>query len=261
MKSHFSTNLKSLRKNLGLTQNDLAQKLGMTRAKLGSYEEGRAEPSLALLEKIANFFAVSIDALIALRIEKPEENSNNLLNKELRVLPIVVDQENRERISMVPINASAGYLNGYADPQFIEELPHFHLPIKDFSQGTFRAFQLKGDSMLPVPSGALVIAEYLENWNWLQDHKCYIILSKTEGIVYKRAINLLEEEQCIELHSDNPDYSPYKIQGPDILEIWSAKAIVNFEIPSAPKQDPNVSELSKMLLELKAEVDQLKENN
>src|SRR5690606_38332737 len=81
----------------------------------------------------------------------------------VRVLSITVDGDDKENIELVPIKASAGYLNGYADPEYIAELPKFSLPM--FRQGTYRAFEIKGDSMLPLQSGSVVIAEYVENWS------------------------------------------------------------------------------------------------
>jgi hypothetical protein len=64
---------------------------------------------------------------------------------------------------MVPLKASAGYLNGYADPEYVAKLPKFYLPM--FKQGTFRAFEIKGDSMLPIISGRYHNSRIpVENW-------------------------------------------------------------------------------------------------
>ena len=56
-------------------------------------------------------------------------------------------------------------MNGYADPEYVATLPKFSLPM--FNQGTYRAFEIKGDSMRPLASGSIVVAEYVENWNQL----------------------------------------------------------------------------------------------
>ena len=50
MLNFFAQNLKHLRKVKGLTQGDFAAKIGINRPKVGSYEEGRAEPSLETLQ-------------------------------------------------------------------------------------------------------------------------------------------------------------------------------------------------------------------
>jgi hypothetical protein len=64
----------------------------------------------------------------------PKSNASNL-----RVLSVTVDADDRENIELVPVKASAGYLNGYGDPEYVAELPKFSLPM--FGQGTFRALK------------------------------------------------------------------------------------------------------------------------
>jgi transcriptional regulator with XRE-family HTH domain len=259
MNNYFASNLKFLRKSKGLTQGDFAPKISINRPKVGSYEEGRAEPNLVTLQNISHFFKVKLDDLI----EKDLSQAKRLTKKDfegndLRILPIIVNENQTERISMVPVKAAAGYLNGYADPEFIEELPNFNLPINEFSQGTYRAFQIKGDSMLPIQPDSYVLAEYLENWKWIKDNQCYIVVSKEEGVVYKRVINQLNNTQSLELHSDNTVYEPYQIAGNDILEVWQAKAFLSFDIPEKTSEQISVDQLSSMMQQLKNEVDNLK---
>lgn len=261
MDNFFAPNLKFLRKSKGLTQGDFALKIGINRPKVGSYEEGRAEPNLVTLQNISHFFKVKLDDLIekdlsqAKRLRKKDFEGN-----DLRVLPIVVNNEQEESISIVPVKASAGYLNGYADPEFIEDLPHFNLPMSEFSQGTYRAFEIKGDSMLPIQPGSFVLAEYVENWNWIKDQQCYVIISKNDGVVYKRVVNQLEQRQSLELHSDNNSYESYEIDGNGIIEVWKAKAFLSFELPEKTSDQISVDELSNMMLKLKNEVESLKKN-
>jgi hypothetical protein len=59
------------------------------------------------------------------------------------------------------VKASAGYINGYSDPEFVRELPKFHLPM--LQGGTFRAFEIKGDSMLPIHPGSIIVGEYVDD--------------------------------------------------------------------------------------------------
>ncbi len=172
----------------------------------------------------------------------------------------MVNEQQEEKISLVPVKATAGYLNGYADPEFIEQLPNFNLPFSQLSQGTYRAFQIKGDSMLPIASESYILTEYLENWNWLKSGKCYIVVSKNDGIVYKRVVNQFDEKQSLELHSDNPTYEPYEIEGSELLEIWRAVGFISFELPEKVDPSKSLNELSTMMLQLKSDVANLKNN-
>ena len=146
--SKIPSNIKYLRKKKGLTQQQFADQLGIKRSLVGAYEEERADPKYELLKKIALFFDVSVDDFINENINdkwvpKPKGSGDNL-----RILSISVDKDDNENIELVPMKASAGYLNGYADPEFVAQLPKFYLPM--FKQGTYRAFEIKGDSMLPL---------------------------------------------------------------------------------------------------------------
>lgn len=60
----LSTNLKTHRKQLGLTQQQLAYKLEIKRSLIGAYEEGRATPRVEVLLKIGKLFKVSVEELM-----------------------------------------------------------------------------------------------------------------------------------------------------------------------------------------------------
>lgn len=258
--SLLSANLKNLRKKMSLTQEQLAQKTGIKRSLIGSYEEGRAEPKIETLQKLALFFGLSLDDMVHKNFENLQDDDittrksaflKDIEGAGLRVLPIVVDDKNDETISVVPQPAAAGYLNGYSDPEYIGELARLKIPMLP-SSGTCRAFQIKGDSMLPVDDGHFIIAEYLQNWNDIKNGKTYIVVSKSEGIVYKRLTNNIRNENSILLSSDNPVYEPYNIEISEILEIWKAIAWFSFELPGDDQIQK--SNFLGMMQEMKKEI-------
>jgi transcriptional regulator with XRE-family HTH domain len=256
--SIISTNIKFLRKKKGLTQQQFADEIGIKRSLVGAYEEDRADPKYELLKKIALYFDISVDDFINETINekwapKPKGNPANL-----RVLSITVDKEDNENIEMVPVKASAGYLNGYADPEYVAQLPKFYLPM--FKQGTYRAFEIKGDSMLPLQSGTVIIGEYVENWADVKAGDTYVVLSKTEGIVYKRIGSKYRDNKKLKLLSDNPSYEDYEISGEDILEIWKAKAYLSTQLPT-PMPEPSIENLTSMMAEMQRSISKLQSNN
>ena len=62
--SEFNNVLKSLRTAKGLTQEELAQILKISRSTVGMYENGSREPDYETLELIADYFNVDIDYLL-----------------------------------------------------------------------------------------------------------------------------------------------------------------------------------------------------
>lgn len=62
--SSFGDRLKQLRNSKNLFQEDLANKLNISKSAVGMYERNEREPSFELLKKIADYFNVSIDFLL-----------------------------------------------------------------------------------------------------------------------------------------------------------------------------------------------------
>lgn len=253
--SNFSNNLKVLRKEVALTQSQLSEKLGLNRATLASYEEGRAEPKFEILMKLASFLKVSVDDLLMGSVLK--KASDSWSPKDLQILPIVVDGNNQERISLVSQKAKAGYLAGMHDREFIENLPSFTLPFDKVSQGTYRAFEIEGDSMLPIPSGSFIIARFEDDWKAIRNGSPYIVVSESDGLTYKR-VELDFRKETIELVSDNKGYESYTLSLFDIKELWKAIGYISFDLDLKPSNDQNIGELNNLFLKLKKEVEELK---
>ncbi len=252
----LNENIRFLRKQLGLTQDQFAQQLDIKRSLVGAYEEGRAEPRLELLQKMAAMAGLSVDILIGREISQLKDyEKKSLRSKE--VLVITVDENNRDNIELVPQKAAAGYLNGYADPEYIKELPRFKLPI--LNQGTYRAFEITGDSMLPILPGTIVIGEWVEDFQNLKSGKPYVLVTQREGIVYKRVFNYLQENGKLFLVSDNRQYAPFQIDASEVIEAWGAKAYISVQFPEvSSKSDMSVEQLAGAVMELQQELLTLK---
>jgi transcriptional regulator with XRE-family HTH domain len=255
--SKISENIKYLRKQKGLTQQQFADNMEIKRSLVGAYEEERADPKYDLLQKFSEYFELSIDELINDTINDKWKKKPNLSASNVRVLSITVDKDDNENIELVPVKASAGYLNGYADPEFVGALPKFSLPM--FKSGTFRAFEIKGDSMLPLSSGSVIISEYVENWNDLKVGETAVVVSKNEGVVYKRMGSKLKQDKGLKLVSDNPIYDPYYVMAEDIVEIWKAKAFISTDLPQ-PTPEPTMESLTTMMSQMQKSISELKKN-
>lgn len=250
---NIGANIKYLRKQLGMSQEAFAEKIGLTRAVIGSYEEERAVPRIGVLQQLSKTFDISIDCLVNQNLW--ENNSKSAGVADFKVLTTVVDKDNKEQIIVVPAEASAGYTTGYADPDYIRKLPVFHLPIPELTrEKTYRLFQIKGDSMQPITSGSYIICEYILDMQNISDGQPCIVLTRDDGIVFKRLYTQLTG--LILLKSDNPDYRTYEIKTTEVLEIWKALGYISFQLPE--KDDITIPKLHQMMIELKQEVNQLK---
>ena len=109
-------NLRHLRKSRGWTQDEMAQKLGIKRSLIGAYEEERADPRIDVLEVLMEMFQVSMDDLLLKDLSQAGES---YLERRRKLKMI---REDRGVIHFVPVKAAAGYLAGYNDPEFVDEL-------------------------------------------------------------------------------------------------------------------------------------------
>src|SRR3954451_17692052 len=195
-------NLKYLRKLRGWTQEEFAQKLRIKRSLLGAYEEERAEPRIDILEVVADMFKLTLDDL--LRKDISDTKTNYIAKRRAQKMA-----GGRVDIPFVPVKAAAGYLSGYADPEFIDELNTFTLPM--LSGGDYRAFEIVGDSMMPTPSGSVIVGEKVQTIDEVKTNQTYIVVSKTDGVVYKRIMKNNRQKNKLTFVSDNPAYQPYTV--------------------------------------------------
>jgi transcriptional regulator with XRE-family HTH domain len=216
--SYAGKNLRYLRRLRGWTQEEFANKLNIKRSLVGAYEEERAEPRLEVLESICSIYKLTLDELLLKDLSVSQTKSYLDERRKLKMANTAV------QISFVPIKAAAGYLSGYADPDFIDELNTFTLPM--LAPGQYRAFEIVGDSMLPTPSGSVIVGEKIEELEEIKNSNTYVVLSKSEGVVYKRVIKNNRAKNKLTLVSDNPVYEPYNVNSDDVLEIWKAVFIL-----------------------------------
>ncbi len=239
-------NLKYLRKLRGWTQQEFADKLRIKRSLLGAYEEERAKPHLDVLDTVCDIFKLTMDELLRKDLS---DNKGNYLAKR-RAMKL---SGGRPDIPFVPVKAAAGYLNGYADPEYLDELNTFTLPM--LSGGNYRAFEIMGDSMLPTPSGSIIVGEKLEDLDDIKSSNTYIVVSKSEGVVYKRIEKNNRTKNKLTLISDNPAYQSYSINADDVLEMWQASVVIS---RAGTQQRWDINQLANIVTNLHQQVSTMK---
>lgn len=251
--SKISRNIKHLRLLKNWSQGQLADEVELSRARIGSYEEGRAEPSIEVMVRLSHIFHVSIDALVKSNLSGLKDTELMKVAENRLLFPIMVDMNNNDLVEVVTAKASAGYLNGYSDPEYFEKLPNMNLPFK--ITGKHRAFPIKGDSMPPLKDGSFVVGKFVESIKDIHGGSTYILITKDEGIVYKR---VHAKANMLELISDNKVYSPYTVHAKDVLEIWEFVCTLN--VSDKKEEELNLESIMDMLRSMRVEIEQLKKN-
>jgi hypothetical protein len=121
--------------------------------------------------------------------------------------------------------------------------------------GKYRAFEIVGDSMLPTPSGSVIVGEKIEDLEDVKNSNTYIVISRQEGVVYKRIMRSNRNKAKMTLISDNPTYQPYNVNAEDILEVWQAQMIIS---KANTQQRWDVNQLASLVNNLQEQVSTLK---
>ena len=251
---HIQANIKHLRTLRKLSQERFADELGWSRSIVGSYEEGRSEPPIDRLIDLSDYFNIPIDILVKNDLRLAKDTSFIEIGNKRVLFPVTVNENNEDLIEVIPVKASAGYLSGYDDPEYIEQLQKIKLPF--LPTGTHRAFPISGDSMLPVKDGSFIVAQFVEDINTIKDGRTYIVLTKDDGLVYKRVYNKIKEEGKLLLHSDNRAYAPYSVSLENILEVWEFTCCINTQ--EYNKDELKLSSIINMFQELNVELKSIK---
>jgi transcriptional regulator with XRE-family HTH domain len=253
--SLFSDNIRVLRVRHKISQEKLAESLQITRGRYVKYEDGTSEAPYDILRKIAQYYHISIDLLLSVDIRKIDMQDLLKLEDNRLILPIQVDHEGENFIEVVTQKVKAGYLNGYADPEYIENLQQISLPF--LGPGKHRGFPVEGDSMPPHEDGSIIIGRYIERLGDVQDGKTYILITKNEGMVYKRLNK--NKKNALVLESDNSFYPNYEVRLSDIIEIWEYRCNIG---RTDKKQELNeMEDLKELILEVKREVMEIKSSS
>jgi transcriptional regulator with XRE-family HTH domain len=248
----IAKNIRHLRQLKGWTQDQLGEELDISRSRIGSYEEERCDPPVEILIKLSNLFHIAIDAMVKCDLSTVDTGKLIKVGQNRILFPILVDKDNNDLVEVITAKASAGYLNGYADPEYVENLPIMNLPFK--ITGKHRAFQIKGDSMPPLKDGSYVIGKYVESLTDIVNGNTYILITKEDGIVYKRIQK--KGNTLLELHSDNKVYQPYTVKASDIIEVWQFVCTLNL---SDKKEDElNLDSIMDMLRGMRVEIERIK---
>lgn len=250
---YISDNLKWLRSKRNLSQQEVAAGMSLLLDRYKKYEYGKNTPPAETLVIISRYYHISIDLLLTVDLRKISIDNLVLLDDNRIVLPIAVDQHGNNLIEIIPHKAQAGYLSGYADAEYIENLQQIALPF--LGTGKMRAFPIDGDSMPPHTNQSFVVGKYVDNLGEIKQNKTYIFITSSEGITYKRLGN--KNDISLTVVPDNIIYSPYEIKLSDILEIWEYVCHIGRD---DTKQIPSEADsVKEMFLDLKRDIHEMKQ--
>lgn len=238
--------LKEFIEYLNVNTNEFAKRLGYERSdKVYFVINGKTKPSFDMIQDITKTFVeLNIEWLISGEGEMikkgnllgslSEKNVNLNVNPTVNPMPLVVtvDEAGSDNIVLVDTKAAAGYPTRYVEPEFYGELPAFKMPGNEYRHGTYRAFEVSGDSMHDtLVHGDVVIAQFVDSFQHMKEGYIHVIVT-TDQVLVKRPLNRIQKSGKVILQSDNNAYPPYPIMAEDIRELWVVKANVTRFMPN-----------------------------
>lgn len=133
-------------------------------------------------------------------------------------------------IPLVNQFAYAGYLDGYTDCTYLDQLPKIPFIVDHEGHGNYIAFEVKGDSMNNGTEESYLegdrlycreIAPYLWATSKLHLRKWDFVIVHTDGIIVKRIIDHDVENHTITIHSLNDMYPDRVIDLCDVKQIFN----------------------------------------
>lgn len=146
------------------------------------------------------------------------------------------------QVPLITQRAYAGYLVGFSDPEFYDDLETIPLPVDATHRGSYLAFEVSGRSMvcydtdeladLSIRPGRIAIGRDIPKDKWkykLHTHTTdtWIIVHREKGILIKQIASHDVENGTIVIHSLNPEYEDELLNLKDIEQIFSVVQVIN----------------------------------
>ncbi len=226
--SFFGKNIKKIRGVKGLSQQAFAELFDLKRGTLGAYEEGRSEPKIETIIKIANHFSIQIDDLLT------HELTVNQLLKFKGDLTTYAEDVKREQFATIPCiteNSSSDYIAFFDKEGFVKELPVLHLPLnptKEFRGYTVSNLEMtshdKGFYPKDVVIGERVPASVIKKLN----NGTLVFALADNKLIFRR---LYTTKSNIVLRADHKNIEDEEYAISDIKELWRVRYVFCRRIP------------------------------
>ncbi|WP_067147127.1 helix-turn-helix domain-containing protein [Pseudotamlana agarivorans] len=226
--SLFGKNIRKIRSVKALSQQAFADIFDLKRGTLGAYEEGRSEPKIETIIKIANHFSIPIDTILT------KELTVNQLLKFKGDLEDNLELPNRNKLTTIPcINPDdqESYIKHASNPNYIKDLNFLSLPINNNNK--LRAYVVDNLEMSSENNGLfpkdIVIGQWVakNDFEKITTPSVYLILT-AEALLLKR---VYPSNNSFILRADHVGIDESVLKFSEIEELWEIKSVFYNRVP------------------------------
>lgn len=243
--SFFGKNIKKIRGLKRMSQQAFADVFGLKRATLGAYEEGRSEPKIDTIIKVANYFSISIDDILTKEITINEllqfdggftTNVGQIVEKSLIEIPY---------LNELNINS---FIEDYRASQSLQSLPKITVPVS-YEEGLI-AFSVQDlvmvkneEGLFPgdVVIGVKTLPEDLEDGN--------VVLVLTSNAMFVRRVS--KTDAFYEFKAEHINVPAIKISRDEKMDFWKVNGVLLKRFPNfTSKFEDRMNQLNAKIEEL-----------
>lgn len=247
--SFFGKNIKKIRSVKGLSQQAFAELFDLKRGTLGAYEEGRSEPKIETIIKIANYFSIQIDALLT------DELTVNQLLKFKDDLTTYAEDLKREQFPLIPCiteRMANEYASLYDKETFVNELPTIQFPLNP--DKVFRGYEVSNLEMTAHDKGFypkdIVIGEQVPNDVIKKLNTGTLVFAVVNEKIVFRRLYITKNSAVFRADHKNIEDEEYTIK--DIKELWRVRYLFCKRIPDfADQMEDKLLMIEQELLKMK----------
>lgn len=248
--SFFGKNIRKIRSVKTLSQQSFAELFNLKRGTLGAYEEGRSEPKIETIIKIANYFSIPIDDILT-----KELTVNSLLKFKAN---LTTDHENiaKEVFAYIPCithkNAD-DYIRYHNKKAFVQDMPALQLPINPEKE--FRGFTVDNLEMSSNDKGLfpkdIVIGEIIPKNVFKKLNNGHLVLAVFENQLVLRRCYL--SGNTITLRADHKNIDDLEFPIKEIKELWRIRYVFYHRVPElADGLEEKMALLEAQFMKIKA---------
>ena len=182
------------------------------------------------------------------------EPSNQADKSPMPQIIAIDTQTNEEIVFLINQKAAAGYTTGFSDENYVESLPQYRLPFLTKGR-SYRAFEVIGESMLPLMPQSIVIGEAVTDVNDVKNGTICVVVTKADGIVLKE-VSRVKERNTLQLVSKNIAYKPYEVPISEVSEMWKFVAYISKDFPE--NDYSGVENLHKAYQQMQLDIQEIK---
>ena len=228
--SFFGKNIRKIRSVRSLSQQSFAELFDLNRGTLGAYEEGRSEPKIETIIKIANHFSIPIDDLLAreLTVNKLLKFKSNFLTDPEELL-----QDQFATVPCVIQNNISNYKLYFEKQEFIKNMPFLRLPIS--KEVIYRAYTVDNLEMSNHDKGLfpkdVVIGEIIPKSGFKKlDNGILAVVLFQDQLVLRR---LYITKDIVVLRADHKVVEDIKVSIKEVKELWRICYVFYHRVPEA----------------------------